>query len=188
MAVKTPKAPRPPDEMVESLRRHVRLLEEYAEQAFHQGNSDFAGEIAGKLRLLVVKFRSNEPLLLRLMEAYSSDIRVTLAPSPIKYPPEDEWMAKPMTIEQYLGLHAVTIRIPTGELVSLTNTQLIRAWAEQSGSAHEDWDMDESLRAIMTMPLVFFGLSAPIYTLRAITGTVLFVAQSFLQELDASAA
>ena len=56
------------DEMVSALNRHLRVLEEYGRKVYSEGNVDYAGEIAGKLRLLVTKFGSNRPLLIELMK------------------------------------------------------------------------------------------------------------------------
>ena len=50
-------------QMASALVKHVRLLREYAAKCFSEGNSDYGGEVAGKLRLLVARFRSNRPRL-----------------------------------------------------------------------------------------------------------------------------
>ena len=59
--------PRSQEEMIAALRKQVRLLTDYARKVFVEKNLDYVGEIASKLRLLATNFRSNEPLLLRLM-------------------------------------------------------------------------------------------------------------------------
>ena len=55
-------------EMTLALVRHTRLLQRTCEHAFAQDDADYLGEVAGKLRLLSVRSKQNEPLLLRVME------------------------------------------------------------------------------------------------------------------------
>lgn len=71
-------------DLVEALQRHVRLLKEYAVKAFEDANSDYFGEVAGKLRLLLYDGGMNTPLLLKLMDEFSADIRITLGGPPVQ--------------------------------------------------------------------------------------------------------
>jgi hypothetical protein len=52
--------PRELPELVRTLCRHVELLREYAKRVFEDGNPDYLGEVAGKLRLLALDRGSNE--------------------------------------------------------------------------------------------------------------------------------
>src|SRR2546422_970012 len=61
------KLTRTTDELVERLRMHCDLLEEYHQKACIESDTRYLGEIAGKLRLLVYRSPSNRPLLLDLM-------------------------------------------------------------------------------------------------------------------------
>jgi len=76
------------NEMVSSLERHLRLLRDYASKAFGEGNFDYGGEVAGKLRLLTARFRSNRPLLLDLMTETQIQPLVRLGGPPVNPLPE----------------------------------------------------------------------------------------------------
>jgi hypothetical protein len=70
--------PRELPELVQTLRRHVELLRDCGKRAFEDENPDYLGEVAGKLRLLVLDRGSNKPLLLGLMREFDVDIEVTI--------------------------------------------------------------------------------------------------------------
>ena len=55
-------------DLLESLKRHLNLLEQFCVEAFKKNNDDYLGEVAAKIRLLTISFRSNKPLLIGLME------------------------------------------------------------------------------------------------------------------------
>jgi hypothetical protein len=60
-----------------------------------------------------------------------------------------------LSLDAFFDLDAMTIRTSEG-LVSMTKRELIRAWCEQLGGAHEDWSVDEALvNAIRTEVRVF---------------------------------
>jgi hypothetical protein len=50
---KTERLPRPLSELVEALRRHIRLLQDYGDRAFKGMDQAYLGEVATKLRLHV---------------------------------------------------------------------------------------------------------------------------------------
>jgi hypothetical protein len=62
----------------------------------------------------------------------------------------------------------------------LNKTQFIRAWAEQTGSAHEDWNLDPALKTILGSGIHIGGLHGALAELRGTTQTVLHVADQFL--------
>ncbi len=115
------------EELVQALERHLRLLQEYAQKAFQEGNFDYGGEIAGKLRLLVTKFGSNRPLLLDLMAKTDISPLITLGGPPIKPMPGQPGPGDTISLSQYLQLGAIGIRVPNGDFVMLNKTQFIRA-------------------------------------------------------------
>ena len=142
--------PRSTDELVDALERHIRILRDYAAKAFRDGNFDYGGEVAGKLRLLVTKCGSNRPLLLDLMAETGIAPTITLG-GPLVQPPVGEpGSGDTISLERYLALGATGIRIPSGDFVMLNKTQFIRAWAEQSGSSHEDWSLEPTLAAVLS--------------------------------------
>ena len=170
--------------MVEALRKHVRLLEEYAHRAFSEGNFDYTGEVAGKLRLMAIRFGSNEPRLLRLMEETGELIPIILDGPPIPLTPQGHRGGDAISLEYFLSLLAVGVRVPSGTFVELTNADLIRAWAEQAGAPHEDWSMEEGLRTVLTLPVFIGGLPGASAALRAATNAVLHIASRFLAMVD----
>jgi hypothetical protein len=173
------------DELIEALERHLRLLREYASKAFQEGNFDFGGEVAGKLRLLVIQFKSNRPLLLDLMAQTGISPTITLGGPPIKRAPGTPVPGDEISLEQYLKLGAIGIRVPSGEFAMLNKAQFIRAWAEQSGSSHEDWSLDPCLGAILAFPVQIGGLHGALAELATTTDAVLKVATQFLAEYRA---
>jgi hypothetical protein len=136
-----PKPKREIPELVRTLERHVRLLQEYAQIAFGEGNTDYGGEIAGKLRLLVTtnKHKTNRPLLITLMEETGIKPICKLGGPPIERPPGEPKAGDVLSLSRYLELEAIGITIPGGKYVPLKKWEFIRAWAEHMGSAHEDW-------------------------------------------------
>src|SRR5262245_60695277 len=71
-----PAVQRPIVDLVESLRRHVRLLREYDKRAFDDGNDDYLGEIAATLRLLSIAKGHNVALLVSLMKVCKVKARI----------------------------------------------------------------------------------------------------------------
>ena len=175
--------PRELQEMARALVKHVALLEDYAEKCFVQRDDRYGGEIAGKLRLLVARFRSNKPLLLDLMHETKSEIEITLGGPPIKRPDGEPGPGDKISLEEYLSLGAVGTQIPNGDFVMLSKADLIRGWAEQTGASHEDWKMDPGLRGALEAPVHIMGLPATTQELRITTNAVLRVAHQFLDEL-----
>ena len=136
-------------EMLEALKRHIRLLEEFREKVFVEGNSDYAGEIAGKLRLLATQSGTNRPLLVDIMKETGIEPRITLGGPPIHRVSGKPTAGDKVTLSEYLQLDAVGVRVPSGDFVLMNKEQLVRAWAQQTGASHEDWGMDESLSTIL---------------------------------------
>lgn len=162
--------------MVEQLRKHVRLLEEFWEKAFREGNRDYLGEVAGKLRLLATESRSNVPLLIKLLEETEIDIPIVLdEPGPPR---------QPLSLEQYMALEVEGHRLQSGEFHMFTASELVGAWAQQTGASHEDWGMDEGLRIALEVPVYLAGMQAGAASLQAIAGNVLSVARQFLAALE----
>jgi hypothetical protein len=75
--------PRDLDDMVEALRRHTRILRVLMTRAFDDQDRDFYGEVAGKLRLLLLPLGRNKPLLRRLLAAYGKRLDVHVLGFPL---------------------------------------------------------------------------------------------------------
>ncbi|SRR6266542_5284554 len=168
------------DELVDALERHIRILRDYAAKAFREGNFDYGGEVAGKPRLLVTKFGSNRPLLLDLMAETGIAPTITLDGPPVQRPPGEAGPGDVISLQRYLGLDAIAIRIPSGDFIMLNKTQFLRAWAEQSGSSHEDWSLEPALAAILDARIYLGGLHGALAELATTTNAVLNVADQFL--------
>ena len=183
----TEKRPRDLEDLVQALGRHLRLLHEHARKAFQEGDFDYGGEVAGKLRLLVTKSRSNRPLLLDLMAKTGIDPLITLAGPPIKPPPGEPRPGDKISLSQYLQLGAIGVSVPSGEFVMLNKTQFICAWAQQTGSSHEDWSLEPALEVILhKTPVYVGGLQAAFAELGITTKVVLQVADRFVTQYRTS--
>ena len=176
---------RPIPEMVVALKRHLGLLQDYAGKAFVEKNLDYGGEIAGKLRLLVTRFGTNKPLLLDLMRETGIEPTITLGGPPLQREEGKPGAGDEVTLAQYLQLDAVGVRVPSGEFVMLSKTQLIRAWAQQAGSAHEDWSLEPALAALLHHNIWIGGIPAALMELKVTTETVLQVSSQFLTQFEA---
>jgi hypothetical protein len=151
----------------------MSLLEEYYRKAFEEGDDRYLGEIAGKLRLLVVRGKRNRPLLLDFMEKVNSSVKVSLD-SPI--------ITEPITIDEYLDQLMLFVRLKDGP-ISFTNREFVLAWAQQHGAAHEDIAHDRGYAASRALNVEIFGQPSHKWNLGAVARTVISVANSFLQEL-----
>ena len=112
-------------EMVEALAQQIRLLESHLVSA--QADPDFWGEVAGKLRLLLIDRGSNKALLRRVADAYAGRLSLQPKTGPRTF---DELLASPMLRQSEK---------------SITFADLIRSWAEQQGGPDEDWSANYML-------------------------------------------
>jgi hypothetical protein len=170
-----PKGPRPVKarplaDLVEALRRHVRLLQRLAEQAFEAHDDDYLGEVANKLRLLAVEKKQNVPLLIKLMDECGIK-----APLKLK-PPASAGRA--VSLSDFLDQTSLKV----GD-VRLSKGQLIEVVAEKYGGAHEDWEHPEYLTLLRKSQLRLKGYKPLPAALRSITTGVLTVADYVLPRL-----
>jgi hypothetical protein len=183
-AQKSPrKVDRPIAELVGALRRHVRLLKEYASKAFRHRDEAYLGEVAGKLRLLAGDRGESSPLLLRLMKALDISVPIVLGGPPTIRPVGELGAGDTVTLRQYLGMVAYGTRTPRSAWIELTNADVIHTWAQQQGAAHEDWKVDGAFIALRDSGLYIGGQSELGAVLEGITRTVLFVAAKVLVEV-----
>jgi hypothetical protein len=145
-----PRIHRPVHQMAAALNTHVMLLGRYID-AVYGGDDTYVGEIAGKLRLLVVLKGKQKPLLLRLAELTGDDLTLTIEG------PEEGWEymenSKPgdvLALGDWLSSFAILAQTSEGE-VRLTNAELVTTWAEQYGAAHEDWSLKEAFHLSLNL-------------------------------------
>jgi hypothetical protein len=151
--------------MVEALARQVRLLEVYALKARSDG--DYLGEVALKLRMLLLDSRKRKALLLRVAQLYEADLVFGATPD-----------GRPRTWRDVLDSPMITVGG-----VTMTFKEFIRAWAAQVGRASEDWALDQVLVRALTN-LRVNGLSVAQSSVQAITRKVLETARELLDQVE----
>lgn len=121
-------------EIVQALARHTRLLKAYADSA--PSNEDYLGEIAGKLRLLIVETKQNTPLLLTVAREFGIAVKPSASTA--------------LSYGEFLKSMAFAYKLDSPDFVMVSYGNLIRSWAEQQGAPHEDWEIDEALAALFS--------------------------------------
>lgn len=159
-------------EMVDQLDTQLSLLEEYAHNAFVERRNEFHAEVATKLRILLVRSKKNVPLLFEVARRLNVEPRVVLDMPPVAPPPGEPGRGDEITLAAFFDLQAVTVRTSAG-LVTMTKRELIRAWCEQLGGAHEDWAVDEALVKAIRGPLLLGGMQPTAMELRNCARTTL---------------
>lgn len=175
-----PRIPRDIPDLVETLQRHVKLLKEFAIRAFEDGDYDYLGEIAAKLRLLVYEQGRNKPLLLALMDEFGLDVLIEMGGPPIERPVGWPAPGDQISLRQYLNLFAYGIRAPSGAWVELIKKEIIGIWAQQHGAAHEDWELDQAFKLARDSGLFLGGRPALAAELRTTTEAVISAADRFI--------
>lgn len=172
---KSTKIARSDVDMLGALCKHLDLLAEFSERCFDKGETHLLGEVAGKLRLLLLENATNKPLLLGLMDKFGSKAIVKF---------DKPWNQGTKTLREYRDDLCFVMKLPSGHQAKLSNLQVVRLIAEQHGSAHEDWDHDEVL-ATVRQSGPFVG-DQPIFVpmIRAIARTTVSVAGVFIHELQ----
>ena len=177
------KIPRTIPDLVEALQRQVKLLREFSKRAFAEGDLDYCGEVANKLRLLVIQSKSNVPLLLRLMEEFGIQPPVRLSGPPVEVPPGHPKPGDEIPLGRYLELPSGMVRVPSGELAEMSKLEFIKGWAEQHGGAHEDWAQTDALRVFRDFSVFIGGQQVAVRELRITANVVLKIAEEFLRQL-----
>jgi hypothetical protein len=158
--------------MVARLIAQLNHLTEDCERAFGRGDEAYLPEVATKLRLLLVRSRANKPLLFEVADQIGVEPKVTLGGPPILKREGEVGPGDTITLDEFFDLQAVTMRTSSG-LISLTKRELIRAWAEQLGGAHEDWSVDEALVNAIKTPIFIGGMQPTVMELRNCARTAL---------------
>lgn len=175
-----PRIPRDIPDLVEALQRHVKLLKEFSIRAFRDGDYDYLGEIAAKLRLLVYEYGRNKPLLLTLMDEFGLKVPIVMGGPPIERPAGWPAPGDQVSLREFLNLIAFGMRAPSGAWVELTKKEIIGIWAQQHGAAHEDWELDQTFKLARDSGLFIGGRPALAAELRTTTEAVISVADRFI--------
>ena len=159
--------------MLQSLRTQLSLLEDYSRKAFQEGRAEFRPEVATKLRILLVKSRQNKPLLLELAARLGLTLEVVVDGPPYR--------RGQISLDAFYDLQAVTTRTSDG-LITMSKRELIRAWAEQLGGAHEDWSVDEALVRAVNTPVFVNGVQPTVIELENCARTALRYGHHVLEQ------
>lgn len=175
-------------DLLTALQRHLKLLREYAIRAFDNGDEDYLGEVAGKLRVLVYERGRNKPLLLSLMDTFGVKIPIKLRK--VHTSRVDPYKAgEKVSLRQFLEMTVYAFSDP-GRETKVTRMDLIGLWAQKLGAAHEDWELPE--KWIWIDHIDFLTLSAAgrpkggfpsERALRTVTQVVLWVGLQFSRRI-----
>ena len=135
-------------DLLESLKKHLNLLESFCVEAFKKQNDDFFGEIAAKIRLLTISFKSNKPLLIGLMKKFEIEPAQIFDGPPVQYPNDHPKPGDSYTLEVFLTMPSMGFKTKSEGFKMLNKTEFICLFAEKHGAAHEDWNHPEILRII----------------------------------------
>jgi hypothetical protein len=174
-------------EMIGQLETQLGLLERYSHDAFELGQTQFLPEVATKLRVLLVRSGRNRPLLFDVAKGVGFTPIVTLSGPPIRRPAGEKGPGDHISVDAFFDLDAVGVQTSTG-FVMMTKRQLIRAWSEQLGGAHEDWSVDEALVNAIRTPVSIGGVQPTVIELRNCASTTLRVGRHVLETARASLA
>jgi len=173
--------------MLKTLQSQTDLLRDYYYKAFVEKKTYYLGEIAGKLRLLVIDEGSNKALLLKLMNKFDDEILITL-----KGPPRKSYTSKykngdKISIKEFLNLEAsyndeAKKRKKNEAMEIITKRKLIKQWSQQFGSAHQDWTIDEDLHKFLKPQFYVCGIPFQGLELKATAKVILNVCEQFLSK------
>lgn len=152
-------------EMISRLETQLGLLREYSTKAFEEGRGEYYGEVATKLRVLLVRSRHNTPLLLEIADRLGIPLELTLGGPPVTPPPGEPGPGETISLDRFFDLKAMYIRTKSG-LVPISKREFIRAWCEQLGGAHEDWSVDEAIVGAIEFPIFLDGVHPSVIELR----------------------
>jgi hypothetical protein len=160
------KGPTDLPEMVEALARQVRLLEVYELDA--RSDSDYLGEVALKLRLLLIDSRKQKALLRLVAQSYKADLVFGVTPDG--------------TARRWRDLLDAPVITVGG--VTMTLKEFIRAWVAQVGRTSEDWALDQMmLRALTSVRINRRSLTQS--DMHSITRQILAIARALLDQVGA---
>ncbi len=110
---------------------HLEILIELSNKAFYKYEYEkYIGEVVAKLRVLVIKTKTNKPLLIDLMYHFEYE-RIWDSVTP----------GTKLTLRTYMYRLAIYAK----DDYAFTNEKFIRFLSQQLGGSHEDWEIDEEL-------------------------------------------
>ena len=184
---KTKKIPRSLKGVLKTLQAQTDLLRDYYYKAFVEKKTHYLGEIAGKLRLLVIDEGTNKALLLRLMKIFDDEILIGLSGPPRKSYTTNYRSGDKISVKEFLDLEAsyndeAKKRKKNEPMEVITKRKLIKQWSQQFGSAHQDWEIDEDFHRFLGPQFYVGGISLQGLELKTIAGVILGVCEKFLSK------
>lgn len=169
---------RSPSELVSALERHLHLLSDYYRQCFINRNTNYFGEVAGKLRLLVCDKKNNQALLMHVARHYgvASKYRINKEAKITE-------TGEGLTIEEYLNRTSVTVNID-GEMVPVTNRDEILMYGEKEGAAHEDLDHPEIMYKLKEIPLILNDMNMHQIKIENTASYVMEIGKKILRDIQ----
>jgi hypothetical protein len=143
-----PRAARSIDEMWEAYKRQFDLLGDYWRLAFIEKNTNYYGEVAGKIRVLACHSSGNPGLLVELMK------RTGIEPARHAHGqyPGEPGAGKLVTLEEYMNLSAGSFAVHKNRgLEHVSRRDLVSTWAQESGAAHEAWKLSPKMQLFMQL-------------------------------------
>lgn len=174
---KSEKVTRTKEEMLGRLATHLKLLRKYIIEFEKCHDHDLIGEIAGKLRLLVWKSRSNKPLLIRLAREYNIEL-IKEFDRPGGFVRE--------SIEEYLSKNVYSTIVEDTQY-TFSVMDLIILWSCQSGAAHEDWNIEKKFDVLLKsteMNMTLNGYQATLHMFISHAKSILNYGISFMNSLN----
>ena len=173
------------EELLQILKEEIQKLKEFYYLVYYKGDLKYLGDIAGKLRILVIDEggKRHKALLLELMDKFDCHIPYVHDGPPLKDPPHP---GDKLSLREFLDLRAYIGRTQSGELTDMTKKEVIKKWSNQSGSAHQDWEIEEDIDSFLNSGNMINVNGLPIHALelRATTKVVLNIADKFLNEIQ----
>ena len=183
---KTKRIPRSIIGMLKALQSQTDLLKDYYHKAFVEKKTIYLGEIAGKLRLLVIDEGTNKALLLRLMKEFDDEFLFTLNGPTGKSRASKYQSGDRISIQEFLNVESHWSDDPkkrkTTGIEIITKRDLIKRWSQQLGSAHQDWAVDEDLHKFLKPEFYFNGIPLQGIELKATAKIILDICEQFLSK------
>jgi hypothetical protein len=108
-----------------------------------------------------------------VLDEFEVDIEVSMRPP---------FSPSTLCLEDYLDSLAFAGQISKG-YARLSNNDVIAAWSQQTGAAHEDWELEEDFARFAFSGVYAGGRPASVATLHNITKAVLSAADTFFAEV-----
>lgn len=165
-------------EMVSELEAQLELLADHAERAFDKREIRYCGEVATKLRLLVLSSPQNKALLFKVADAFNVDMTIEVPPDVV---PRANNPTGKMHFEKFFERIDYMRASDTGP-VYVSHRELIKIWSEKRGGAHSDWEEAAWIEHMFKFHnMTFDGFSGAEIAMRGLAGRTLQIGREVLE-------